>query len=718
MRRLRKVASGIVLLAAGLIGSNLLSAQPYAEYGSGVATRYSYFDPKAPLPPSRAPETGTVVTVVPRPSVIPEAEYQQRKSVPARLPQGIAPTIVSRVPAGVSLPEPRVPLALAPTFSFEGLKQTVYTPPSPNIASGPGDILQVVNATITRYSRDGQQTDTVTLPQWFSALMPTVCSSGTCITGDTTMTYDQMHGHFILMLQALDNVARTSYLLLSVSNGATYASGWKNWALDETLDGSTVTTNWADFPQPGVDGVAFYATSLQFSFSSGTYQYSKVRIFKKTDLYNPALTQLPYKDIFKLTNEDGTMASTLQVPHLRGRTEVATSTGYIVNSSDVNQADYYTLWQINNPAGANPTVTRTTIPNVWKYGYPASAPQLGSAVLLDTGPSSIAKAVMRDGLIYFGLNAGYTDEPATVTYSVVDAVNKKLTLQQRLNNGNFFYPAFDVPASIGPGNVLPNNPIAGTTTSLAGSLTYAGIMNVEPGASPYNVVGNGAAARWGDFFGASIDPTNGGMWITGEFAKAGTTWGTWNAYFPWSSSQEFTDVTPDMSSFHFVNVMKLWGVTQGCTPTQYCPTQTITRSQMATFIIRALYGNSFPYVTTPYFTDVPSTDPSFPYVQKMKELGITVGCTATTFCPNDTLTRWQGATFIIRAKMIKLFGNNFTYPATAYFADVPSTDVSFPYVQKMKELGITVGCQADKFCPGDPLTREAVAVFVVRAFFN
>ena len=658
------------------------------------------------------------MTAVPRPSVIPEAEYQRRKSVPARLPQGVSPTITSRIPSGAPVPVARIPLAVAPSLSFEGLKQTIYTPPSPYIAAGPDDVLQVVNSVIGRFTRDGQQTDSVSMAQWFNALMPTFCSSGACILGDVTITYDQMHGRFVLMLQALDTVARTSYLLLSVSNGATYASGWKNWALDETLDGSTVTANWADFPQPGVDGVAVYATSLQFSFASGTFQYSKVRIFKKTDLYNTALTQLPFRDIFGLMNEDGTFASTLQVPHLRGRTEVATSTGYMINASDVDQADYYTFWEINGPAGSTPTVTRTTIPNVWKYGYPASAPQLDSPVPLDTGPSSIAKVVMRDGLLYFALNTGYTDEPVTVTYSIVDAVSKKLTLQQRLSNGNFFYPAFDVPASTGPGSVLLSNPILGTTTSPAGLLTYAGIMNVQPGLSAYTLIGNGTAARWGDFFGASIDPVDGGLWTTGEFAKATATWGTWNAYFPWSSSQEFADVNPGMSSFNYVNVMKLWGITVGCTATLYCPGQTVTRGQMATFLIRALYGNTFSYTTTPYFTDVPASDPAFPYVQKMKELGITVGCTATQFCPNDPLTRWQGATFIIRAKMIKLFGNNFSYPTTAYFTDVPSSDVSFPFVQKMRELGYTVGCRTDQFCPDDPLTREAVAVFIVRAFFN
>jgi hypothetical protein len=51
----------------------------------------------------------------------------------------------------------------------------------------------------------------------------------------------------------------------------------------------------------------------------------------------------------------------------------------------------------------------------------------------------------------------------------------------------------------------------------------------------------------------------------------------------------------------------------------------------------------------PYFTDVPVTSPYFSYVQKLRQLGITAGCTATTFCPDDKLTRGQMAVFLIRA---------------------------------------------------------------------
>jgi hypothetical protein len=36
----------------------------------------------------------------------------------------------------------------------------------------------------------------------------------------------------------------------------------------------------------------------------------------------------------------------------------------------------------------------------------------------------------------------------------------------------------------------------------------------------------------------------------------------------------------------------------------------------------------------------------------------------------------------------------------------------------MKQLGITTGCGAATYCPGDPVTREEMAAFLMRGAFN
>ena len=90
------------------------------------------------------------------------------------------------------------------------------------------------------------------------------------------------------------------------------------------------------------------------------------------------------------------------------------------------------------------------------------------------------------------------------------------------------------------------------------------------------------------------------------------------------------------------------GITLGCNPdgTLYCPKQDVTRAQMATFLVRAL---SLPAVAGNRFSDVSGTH--LANINALSEAGVTLGCNAegTLFCPNDGVTRSQMASFLARA---------------------------------------------------------------------
>jgi sugar lactone lactonase YvrE len=154
------------------------------------------------------------------------------------------------------------------------------------------------------------------------------------------------------------------------------------------------------------------------------------------------------------------------------------------------------------------------------------------------------------------------------------------------------------------------------------------------------------------------------------------------------------------------------------TPFDYCPTQQIDRAEMAIFIVRAVYNgsNSFPYSPTPHFSDVPANYFAFAWIQAMYELGITTGCGNGMFCPTDTVTRGEMAVFIIRARYGS--NTAFTSPSTPYFSDVPASNVFFTYIQRMREDNITAGCSATNYCPNSPVIRGDMAIFVMRGAFN
>lgn len=180
----------------------------------------------------------------------------------------------------------------------------------------------------------------------------------------------------------------------------------------------------------------------------------------------------------------------------------------------------------------------------------------------------------------------------------------------------------------------------------------------------------------------------------------------------YGSANNFTFNDIQGSTFvDYINAIYSQGVTVGCiSNTSYCPQDSVTRGQMAAFIIRALFGEEFYHTQNPYFSDVPAENTFFKYVQKMKDEGITA--LSGTYGVDDIVNREQMAAFIIRAK----YGEAFTYTETPYYMDVPSTSVFFKYIQKMKDAAITVTTGA--YQASANVTRDQMAAFLSRAFLG
>ena len=191
-----------------------------------------------------------------------------------------------------------------------------------------------------------------------------------------------------------------------------------------------------------------------------------------------------------------------------------------------------------------------------------------------------------------------------------------------------------------------------------------------------------------------------------------------------TTPQYYTDVPPSYLLVQNINLLVLNNILSGCTVTQFCPDFGATRAEAAPLLLKALFGDDFSYSPTPYFTDVPVTHQYFKYIQKMRELEITVGCTTTEYCPSSLVTRGQMAAFLIRAKLggsgIPVAGGSTVsqsvYPLTPFFQDVPNSHIFFPFIQKIKQLGITFGCSLTEYCPENVTTRGQLAAFLTRGF--
>jgi len=191
---------------------------------------------------------------------------------------------------------------------------------------------------------------------------------------------------------------------------------------------------------------------------------------------------------------------------------------------------------------------------------------------------------------------------------------------------------------------------------------------------------------------------------------------------PWFTLSGFTDLADSDFLAPFVYQVFEQAIIPSCasSPFSFCPSSGLSRSDAAAFIIRAAFGDSFSYSQSAYFDDVPSWDPNFKYVQKLRDLNITAGCDTRWYCASSLATRSDVAVFVIRAIQAKAGKdvNRFGYPPTAFFADVPASDARFAFIQAMKAAGITSGCSPTTYCATAAVTRAELAVFLVRGLLN
>ena len=113
---------------------------------------------------------------------------------------------------------------------------------------------------------------------------------------------------------------------------------------------------------------------------------------------------------------------------------------------------------------------------------------------------------------------------------------------------------------------------------------------------------------------------------------------------PPTTKDFFTD---DESSMFEASINRLAAarITTGCTATTFCPSATVRRDQMASFLARAF---ALPATATDFFTDDAGSIHEV-NINRLAASGITTGCTATTYCPSDEVTRGQMAAFLHRA---------------------------------------------------------------------
>jgi hypothetical protein len=126
------------------------------------------------------------------------------------------------------------------------------------------------------------------------------------------------------------------------------------------------------------------------------------------------------------------------------------------------------------------------------------------------------------------------------------------------------------------------------------------------------------------------------------------------AQFMWRSQGQpvattpasFTDVADDASHAAAVGWLAEEAITLGCTETEFCPSGTVTRAEMAAFLWR-LEGSPTGSPAAG-FGDVPDGAFYDDAADWLLASGITTGCTTWSYCPQGLVTRAEMFTFLRR----------------------------------------------------------------------
>ena len=169
----------------------------------------------------------------------------------------------------------------------------------------------------------------------------------------------------------------------------------------------------------------------------------------------------------------------------------------------------------------------------------------------------------------------------------------------------------------------------------------------------------------------------------------------------------FRDVAE--GSVHAASIVQLVvaGVTQGCADGLFCPSDPVTRQQMASFLTRAL--DLQPPDVPIVFDDVSENNTHNEAIQALAAAEITLGCGPGVFCPANPVRRDQMASFLTRALGLEVPDE------PVAFVDVPQDNTHEEAIQALAAAQITLGCGPGVFCPADPVRRDQMASFLVRA---
>ena len=123
-----------------------------------------------------------------------------------------------------------------------------------------------------------------------------------------------------------------------------------------------------------------------------------------------------------------------------------------------------------------------------------------------------------------------------------------------------------------------------------------------------------------------------------------------DGYNPPDEAPTFPDTVGHWAE-DWIEALKAAGITAGYPDGTYRPNAPVTRAQMAVFLLKAMHGADYqpPAVAHSRFNDVPDTHWAKDWIEQLAAEGITAGYPDGGYHPEQTVTRAEMAVFLVKA---------------------------------------------------------------------
>ncbi|MBT8385850.1 MAG: hypothetical protein KJO12_00435, partial [Ignavibacteria bacterium] len=410
---------------------------------------------------------------------------------------------------------------------FQGFHMGNYIPPDPDLAAGPDHIIAIDNGQFGIWDKLGNLIKNISADSWVSAIV-----NNPSVVTDPKILYDHYANRWVMVWLTVNESIQESYWTISVSDDSNPLGTWYNWATPSDQNGSTSTNSFGDYEGVGFDEDAIYITGNFFSYS-GFYEYTKIRIIPKAQLYLNNAGAVSWTDFWEIQTPTGFDTFGIRPVHHYS----SSSQAYFVYA-DNGGGNTVTVIKINDPIGS-PTISGVNVP-VTSYSTPPNTNQLGGgSPPIDNGGADILyEPIYKNGFLF----AAHTvRNPTSSLYSALRYVKIDVSTNNAVEDiffgsvGRYYvYATLAVDLSnnvaFGFGRSADNEYMGAYYASRLAvdpPNTINGSYILKEGQGNYVVTFGGGRNRWGDYQGIFLDPATGNIWMHTEYVAGTNTWGTW-----------------------------------------------------------------------------------------------------------------------------------------------------------------------------------------------